>query len=109
MGALLYFALVTIGGFLAIAVGYVVEPMMSMTASLTVFLALFFANFVVSWIAVVLIMNGPLKDMNDRAMRSDIAKAGQQGMAAKGLMRADAVGASISTAQNPGRRWISPI
>ena len=64
MGALLYFALVTIGGFLAVAIGYVAEPVMSMTASLTVFLALFFANFVVSWIAVVLVMNGPLKDVN---------------------------------------------
>jgi hypothetical protein len=108
MGALLYFAFVTIGGFLAVAIGYVVEPVMSMTASLTVFLALFFANFVVSWIAVVLVMNGPLKDANGRATKSDIAKAGQAAMAANGLIRADAVGASISTAQNPGRRWISP-
>jgi hypothetical protein len=109
MGAILYFAFVTIGGFLAVGVGYVVEPMMSMTASLTAFLALFFGNFVVSWIAVVLVMNGPLKDLNGGATKSDIAKTGQEAMAAKRPMRADAVGASISTAQNPGRRWISPI
>jgi hypothetical protein len=109
MGALLYFAFVTIGGFLAVAIGYVVEPVMSMTASLTVFLVLFFGNFVVSWIAVVLVMNGPLKDVNGRATKSDIAKAGREAMAANGLIRADAMGASISGAQNPGRRSISPI
>jgi hypothetical protein len=109
MGALLYFAFVTIGGLLAVAVGYVVEPMMSMTASLTVFLALFFANFVVSWVAVVVVMNGPHKDMNGRETKADIAKAGQEAMAAKGLIRADAVGASISTAPNPGRTRMSPI
>jgi hypothetical protein len=109
MGALLYTAFVTIGGFLAVAVGYVVEPVMSMTASLTVFLVLLFANFVVSWLAVVLVMNGPLKEVNGRATKSDVAKAGEEAMAANGLIRADAVGASISTAQNPGRRWISPI
>jgi hypothetical protein len=109
MGALLYFAFVTIGGLLAVAIGYLVEPVMSMTASLIVFLALFFANFVVSWIAVVLVMHGPLKGVNGRAAKSDIAKAGQEAMTAKGLIRTDAVGVSISTAQNPGRRWISLI
>ena len=64
MGALLYIVFVTIGALLAVAIGYLIEPLVSMTASLTVFLALFFANFVVSWIAVVLVMNGPLKDVN---------------------------------------------
>lgn len=84
MGALLYFAFVTIGGLLAVAIGYLVEPLMSMTASLIVFLALFFANFVVSWIAVVLVMNGPLKNVNGRATKSDIEKAGQEAAAARG-------------------------
>jgi hypothetical protein len=109
MGAFLYFAFVTIGAFLAVAIGYLVEPMMSMTASLTVILVLFVANFVVSWIGVVLVMNGPLKYANGRAMTSDIEKAGQEAMTAKGLIGADAVGASISTAQNPGGRRISLI
>jgi hypothetical protein len=82
-----------------------VEPVVSMTVSLIVFLALFFANFIVSWMAVVLVMSGPLKDVQGRAAKSDIDKAGQEAMTG----RADAMGASISTAQNPGRRWISLI
>jgi|SRR5258708_38833900 hypothetical protein len=104
MRVLLYVVFITIGGLLAVAVGYLVEPAVSMTASLIVFLAVFFANFVVSWIAVVLVMNGPLKDVQGRPAKSDIEKAGQEAMT-----RADVVGASISTAQNPGRRWIPLI
>ena len=86
MGALLYVVFVTIGGLLAVAIGYLVEPVVSMTASLIVFLALFFANFVVSWIAVVLVMNGPLKDVQRPPAKSDIEKAGQEAMTARGLM-----------------------
>jgi hypothetical protein len=86
MGALLYVVFVTIGGLLVVAIGYLVEPVVSMTASLIAFLALFFANFVVSWIAVVLVMNGPLKDVQRRAAKSDIEKAGQEAMTGKGLM-----------------------
>jgi hypothetical protein len=67
MRALLYVVFVVIGGLLAVAVGYLVEPVVSMTASLVVFLALFFANFVVSWMAVILVMNGPLKGLQGRA------------------------------------------
>jgi hypothetical protein len=84
MRALLYVVFATIGGLLAIAIGYLVEPLVSMTASLIVFLTLFFANFVVSWIAVVLVMNGPLKDVHGRAAKSDIEKAGQEAMTARG-------------------------
>ena len=85
MKALLYVLFVTIGGLLAVAIGYLVEPVVSMTASLIVFLAVFFANFVVSWIAVVLVMNGPLKDAHGPAAKSDIEKAGQEAMTARGL------------------------
>ncbi len=86
MRALLYVVFVTIGGLLAVAIGYLVEPAVSMTASLIVFLALFFANFVVSWIAVVLVMNGPLKDVQRPRAKSDIEKAGREAMTARGLM-----------------------
>ena len=78
MGALLYIVFVTIGALLAVAVGYLIEPLVSMTASLIVFLAVFFANFVVSWIAVVLVMNGPRKDGHGRAAKPEIA--GGQGV-----------------------------
>ena len=86
MGAFLYVVFVTFGGLLAVTIGYLVEPVVSMTASLTVFLALFFANFVVSWIAVVLVMHGPLKDVRGRAAKSDIEKAGREAMTGRGLM-----------------------
>ncbi len=86
MRALLYVVFVTIGGVLAVAVGYLVEPAVSMTASLIVFLALFFANFVVSWIALVLVTNGSLKNEHGRRAHSDIDKAGQEAMTASGTM-----------------------
>jgi hypothetical protein len=87
MRALLYVVFVVIGAMLAVVIGYLVEPAVSMTASLIVFLALFFANFVVSWIAVVLVMRGPLKDAQGRPTKSDIDKAGPEAMTAKGLIR----------------------
>jgi hypothetical protein len=59
---ILYVLFVTIGALLATLIGYYVEIEFSATASLIVFLALFFANFVVSWIAVILVMDGSLKD-----------------------------------------------
>jgi hypothetical protein len=58
MRALLYVAFITIGGMFSVAIGYLVEPVVSMTVSLIVFLALLFANFIVSWLAVVLVTNG---------------------------------------------------
>ncbi len=86
MRALLYVVFVTIGGLLSVAIGYLVEPQVSMTVSLIVFLALFFANFVVSWIAVVLVMNGSLKDVHGREAQLDIEKAGHEATAARGMM-----------------------
>ena len=83
---ILYVVFVVIGALIATGIGYYVEIEFSSAASLVVFLALFFANFVVSWIAVVLVMNGPLKDVHGRAAKSDIEKAGQEAMTAGGLM-----------------------
>lgn len=60
----LYTVFVAIGIAGSVAIGYVVEREVSSAASLIVFLALFFANFVVSWLAVVLVMDGTLKDMS---------------------------------------------
>jgi NADH:ubiquinone oxidoreductase subunit 4 (subunit M) len=48
---ILYVVFVVIGGLISTAIGYYVEIEVSSTASLIVFLALFFSNFVVSWIA----------------------------------------------------------
>jgi VIT1/CCC1 family predicted Fe2+/Mn2+ transporter len=43
-----------------------VETEASSAASLIVFLALFFVNFVVSWIGVILVMDRSLKDAQGR-------------------------------------------
>ena len=84
MRALLYALFVTIGALLSIAIGYVVEPKMSMTASLIVFLTLLFANFVVSWIAVILAMNRLLRDVQRGHAPFDIERAGGEAMSARG-------------------------
>jgi len=75
---ILYVVFVTIGGLLSVAIGYVVEIEVSSATSLIVFLALFFTNFVVSWIAVILVMDGSLKDAQGRQAQLDIERAGQE-------------------------------
>ena len=51
-----------------------IEKQFSATLSLIVFLAMFFANFAVSWIAVVLVMDGSLRDIQGRQAQSDIER-----------------------------------
>jgi hypothetical protein len=74
---ILYVLFVVIGASIAIGIGYFVERQVSSTASLIVFLALFFANFAVSWIAVILVMDGTLKDAQGRQAQLDIEKSGR--------------------------------
>jgi len=83
MRALLYTGFATIGGLLSVAIGYLVEPKVSMTVSLIVFLVLFFANFIVSWIAVIFVMNALLGDVQRRRAPSDMERAGREAMTAR--------------------------
>jgi hypothetical protein len=55
---ILYVVFVLIGALIATGKGYYVQIEFSSAAGLIVFLALFFANFVVSWIAVILVVDG---------------------------------------------------
>jgi hypothetical protein len=71
---ILYVVFVIIGGVVAGTIGYYVEMQVSATASLIVFLALFFANFVVSWLAVIFVMDGSLKDAHGRQAQLDIER-----------------------------------
>ena len=71
---ILYVIFVTIGALVAAAIGYYTEIEVSATASLMVFLALFFTNFVVSWIAVILIMDVSLKDADGRKAQLEIER-----------------------------------
>jgi hypothetical protein len=72
---ILYVIFVTAGALIAGAIGYYIEIEVSAAASLIVFLALFFANFVASWIAVILIMDGSLKDADGSQAQLEIERA----------------------------------
>jgi hypothetical protein len=72
---ILYVILVTAGAIFAAVIGYYVEIGISAAASLVVFLILFFANFAVSWIAVIYIMDGSLKDASGQQAQAELEKA----------------------------------
>lgn len=80
---ILYIAFVLIGSAVAIGVGYVLEREISSTVSLIVFLAMFFGNLVASWIAVILVMDGSLKEAQGRQAQLDIEKSGRAAMNAR--------------------------
>jgi hypothetical protein len=77
---ILYIVFVTIGAVISGVIGYYVEVNVSAATSLIVFLALFFANFGISWIAVILVMDGSLKDAQGRQSQLDIEKSGRAGL-----------------------------
>jgi hypothetical protein len=77
---ILYVAFVTIGALIAVGIGLYVESAVSSAASLIVFLILFFANFAVSWIAVILVMDGTLKDGQGRQAQIETERAGRARM-----------------------------
>jgi divalent metal cation (Fe/Co/Zn/Cd) transporter len=70
----LYVVFVVSGAVVAGLIGYYVEIEVSAAASLIVFLALFFANFAVSWIAVIFIMDGSLEDAQGRRAQREIER-----------------------------------
>jgi hypothetical protein len=75
---LLYIVFTLIGGAISVAIGYWVEITVSSNASLVVFLTLFFANFFVSWLAVILVMDGSLKDAQGRLAQLEIERSGHE-------------------------------
>jgi len=74
---ILYVIFVAVGGAAAGLIGYYVEVEVSSTASLIVFLTLFFANFIASWIAVIFVMDGSLEDAQGRQAQIEIERAGR--------------------------------
>jgi hypothetical protein len=71
---ILYVVFVAAGAIVAGLIGYYVEIEVSAAASLIVFLTLFFANFVASWIAVIFIMDGSFKDAQGRQAQMEIER-----------------------------------
>ena len=80
---IMYVVFVIIGALVATGIGYWIEKEFSSTLSLIVFLAMFFANFGVSWLAVILVMDGSLKDAQGRQSQLDIERSGRAGIAAR--------------------------
>jgi hypothetical protein len=80
---ILYVSLVVVGAAIAVAIGFAVEKEVSSTASLIVFLALFFVNFAASWIAVIFVMDGSLENAQGRQDQLDIEKSGRARQAAR--------------------------
>jgi hypothetical protein len=80
---ILYVLFVVIGAVIASGIGYYIEKQYSSALSLIVFLALFFANFAVSWLAVILVMDGSLRDAQGRQSQLDIERSGRAGIAAR--------------------------
>jgi hypothetical protein len=84
----LYVLFVVIGAFVSVGVGYYVEKEISSTVSLIVFLAMFFANFAVSWIAVIYAMDGNLKSAQGAAEQREIERSGRAAVQAREAARA---------------------
>jgi hypothetical protein len=80
---IMYVVFVIIGALVATGIGYWVEKEFSSTLSLVVFLALFFANFAISWLAVILVMDGSLRDAQGRQSQLDIERSGRASIAAR--------------------------
>jgi hypothetical protein len=80
---ILYVVFVVIGALIASGIGLFVERQVSSTASLIVFLALFFANFAASWIAVIFVMDGSLKNAQGRQDQLDTERSGRASMNAR--------------------------
>jgi hypothetical protein len=80
---IMYVVFVIIGALVATGIGYWVEKEFSSALSLVVFLALFFANFAVSWLAVILVMDGSLKDAQGRQSQLDIERSGRAAITAR--------------------------
>jgi hypothetical protein len=82
---ILYVAFVVIGAFIATGIGLLIEREVSSAVSLIVFLTLFFANFVVSWVIVILVMDGSLRDAQGRQAQIEVERAARASMSATRL------------------------
>ena len=85
MKALILYAVFLITGAVGSAfVGIYIERQVSSAVSLLVFLPMFFANFVVCWLAVILVMDGSLKNAQGRQDQRDAETVGRQLMGKRG-------------------------
>lgn len=81
---ILYVLYVVIGATVAVGIGWYVEREISSAVGLLVFLALFFTNFVISWLAVVLTIDGTLKNAQGRQEQLDVERVGRASISKRG-------------------------
>ena len=74
---LLYVLFVAVGTAISVFVGFFVERTISPGLSTLVFLVLFFSNLVTSWIAVVLVIDGSLRNMQGRSEQLEAERQGR--------------------------------
>jgi hypothetical protein len=90
-----------------------VERQFGSGVSLLVFLTLFFANFAVSWLAVILVMDGSLREAQGRQSQLDIERAGRASMTQrqpKGVRRLTALATARTrrSSSRSSRDFVSP-
>ena len=80
-GLIIYVTFVVIGAVVSAVIGYFVEKHSSSGLSLLVFLCMFFANFVVAWLATVLVIDGSLGNLLGRKEQAEAERIGKEAMA----------------------------
>lgn len=75
---ILYVLFVLIGASIAAGISYYIEMYVSVAAGLITFLALFFTNFATAWLAVILVIDGSLRNPIGRAEQIAIEAASRR-------------------------------
>ena len=81
---ILYVLFIAVGAVGSAFVGFYIEEHISKSLSLVVFLSMFFANFVVCWLAVILVMDGSLKNWDGREEKARIEEAARKSPGERG-------------------------
>jgi hypothetical protein len=88
---ILYVAFLLVGGGAAVLVSSYIETLSSSWFSNIVFLFLFFANFVTSWIATIFAMEGSLNNMSGAKEQLEAERVGRASL----LLRTTAASKSL--------------
>jgi hypothetical protein len=81
-GLIIYVTFVVIGAVVSAVIGYYVEKQTTPGISLLVFLCLFFSNFVIAWLATVMVIDGSLGNLLGRKEQAEAERVGKEAMAA---------------------------
>jgi F0F1-type ATP synthase assembly protein I len=79
-GLIIYVTFVIIGAIVSALIGYFVEQRTSSGVGLIVFLSLFFANFVLYWLATVLAIDRSLGNLFAKSEQIEAERIGKEAM-----------------------------